>query len=117
MFALAVIGTYGVAAYGISERTHELGIRAALGATAPDIRRLLISEGLRLAFIGVVIGAVLAALLSRTLSRFLFQTSPLDPVAFVVAPTLLILAVSGATFIPAQRAAGVEPMRVLRTEE
>jgi len=116
MFALAVVGTYGVTAYGVSERTNELGIRSALGATGDDIRRLVLAEGGRLALIGIGAGMVGAMALSRILSRFVFQVSTLDPVTFLIAPILLGLAILLATFIPAHRAARTDPMEALRSE-
>jgi putative ABC transport system permease protein len=116
VFVLAVVGTYGVASYGVSERTGELGIRMALGATAADVRRLVLNEGGRLALTGIVIGGIAAVASSRLLARFVFQISPLDVVTFTVAPILLASAALLATLIPAQRAARVDPMRTLRAE-
>ena len=113
---LAVIGTYGVVSYTMSERTGELGIRMALGATGHDIRRLVLGEGTRLAVLGILLGAAVAAALSRLMSRFVFHISALDPVSFIAAPALLGLAVLAAAWLPARRAARVEPMRVLRVE-
>ena len=116
VFVLAIIGTYGVATYGVSERTGELGIRMALGATAGDVRRLVLNEGGRLALVGIVIGGIAALGSSRLLARFVFQISPLDVVTFTVAPILLASAALLATLIPAQRAARVDPMRTLRAD-
>ena len=116
MFVLAIIGTYGVTAYGVSERTNELGIRAALGATAKDIRRQLLREGGRLALIGIAVGAVATVAVSRSMTRFVFQVSTLDPVTFLIAPALLALAALLATFIPAHRASRVNPIDALRAE-
>jgi putative ABC transport system permease protein len=116
MFAMAVVGTYGVTAYGVRERTNELGIRAALGATGQDIRRLLLREGGRVAVIGIIIGALATAGLSRGLTRFVFQISTLDALTFAVAPVLLAVATLLAMFIPAHRAARVDPMEALRSE-
>ena len=116
MFVLAIVGTYGVTAYGVSERTNELGIRAALGATGGDIRRLVLREGAQLAVIGILVGGLTAAALSRTLTRFVFQISTLDAVTFVTAPAVLALAALVATFIPAHRAARADPMRALRAD-
>jgi putative ABC transport system permease protein len=116
VFVLAVIGTYGVASYGVSERTGELGIRMALGATAGDVRQLVLKEGGRLALAGIVIGAILAVASSQMLARFVFQISPLDVVTFTIAPILLASAALLATLIPAQRAARVDPMRTLRAD-
>ena len=113
---LAVVGTYGVVSYTTSERTGELGIRMALGATAGDIRAMVLGEGTRLAVLGILLGTAAAAGLSRVMSRFVFQTSALDLVSFVAAPVLLGLAVLTAAWLPARRAARVDPMRVLRVE-
>ncbi len=113
---LAVVGTYGVVSYTMSERTGELGIRMALGATGHDIRRLVLGEGTRLALLGILLGAAAAAALSKLMSRFVFQISALDPVSFIAAPALLGLAVLAAAWLPARRAARVEPMHVLRVE-
>ena len=116
MLALAVVGTYGVTAYGVSERTNELGIRTALGATASDIRRLVLGEGARLALIGALLGAVGVAVLSRTMTHFVVGVTALDVVTFLVAPLVLMLAMLLATFIPAHRAARADPMRALRAD-
>lgn len=116
MVTLAVVGTYGVTAHGVSERTNELGIRSALGATGSDIRRLLLREGWRLTVIGLAIGAALTAALSRSLTRFVFHISTLDLPTFVIAPALLAVATLLATFIPTHRAARVDPMEALRSE-
>ena len=116
VFALAAVGTYGVASYGVSERTGELGIRVALGATAHDIRRLVLGDGLRLAMTGILIGGVAAAALSRLLARFVFQVSTLDLVTFTVSPVVLGSAALLASLLPARRAARVDPMRVLRSQ-
>jgi ABC-type antimicrobial peptide transport system permease subunit len=116
MYVLAIVGTYGVTTYGVSERTNELGIRSALGATGRDIRRLVIGEGARLALLGIAIGGVLTAALSSVLSRFVVQTGALDPTTFVVASLALGLAALLATFIPAHRAARADPMQALRSD-
>jgi putative ABC transport system permease protein len=116
VFVLAVVGTYGVVSYTVSERTRELGIRMALGANARTIWRLVLGEGVRLALLGVVIGLVAAAALSRTLSRFVFGISVLDPTTFAVTAVLVSSAVLLATFLPAHRATRVDPVQVLREE-
>ena len=115
VFALAVVGTYGVASYGVNERTGELGVRVALGATARDIRRLVLGDGLRLAVIGILIGGVMAAVFGRLLARFVFQVSTLDLVTFAIAAVLLGSAALIASFLPARRAARVDPIRALRS--
>ncbi|HEX9893760.1 MAG TPA: FtsX-like permease family protein, partial [Gemmatimonadales bacterium] len=116
VFALAVVGTYGVVSYGVSERTGELGIRAALGATGADIKRLVLREGARLALAGILIGTVAAIALTRTLTRFIFQISALDPVTFILAPLLLGSAALIAVLVPAHRATRVDPMHALRVD-
>jgi putative ABC transport system permease protein len=114
VFALAIVGTYGVASYSVTERSGELGVRVALGATAGDIRRLVLGSGLWLTASGILIGGVAAAALSHLLSRFVYGVSALDVVTFTGAPILLGAATLLATFLPARRAARVDPMRVLR---
>lgn len=116
ILVVAVIGTYGVASYGVSERMSELALRIALGATRHDIRNLVLRHGVRLAFVGIVIGGAVAVALSRVLTRFVFQISTLDFVAFLVAPLLLGSSVLLATYLPARRAMRVDPMRVLRAD-
>jgi len=116
MFALAVVGIYGVTAYAVSERSNELGIRAALGATASDIRGMVLRDGIRLAGMGIVIGALGAAAVSGVLTRFVFQMVTIDYVAFVAAPIVLGGAAMLATWIPAHRAAQIDPMRALRVD-
>lgn len=116
MCALAVIGTYGVTAYGVSERTNELGVRAALGATRADIRGLVMREGTRLALVGILLGTIATVAMSGMLTRFLFGISRFDALTFVAAPVLLAVAALLATFIPAQRAARVDPIVALRSE-
>ncbi|MGH7638445.1 MAG: ABC transporter permease [Gemmatimonadaceae bacterium] len=116
MLALAVVGTYGVTAYGVRERTRELGIRAALGATSSDIRRLVVGEGLRLAAVGILIGLGAAVAMSSTLSRLVSGITTLDLMTLLVVPLLLVGAMLLATVIPAHRAARVDPMQSLRAD-
>jgi predicted permease len=114
--ALAAIGTYGVLSYESSRRSHEIGVRMALGARRHWVLRLVVGEGLRLALVGVVIGALLALALTRSLSSFLYGVSPFDPVTFGGIAMLLIAVTALASYLPARRAAGVDPMRALREE-
>jgi ABC-type antimicrobial peptide transport system permease subunit len=116
MLTLAIVGTYGVTAYGVSERTNELGIRAALGATSGDIRQLVVGEGLRLAGWGILIGVAGAVALSSTLSRLVSSIGTLDIATLLVMLLLLGTAMVVATLIPAHRAARVDPMQALRAE-
>lgn len=116
VFALAVIGTYGVISYSVSERMGELGIRVALGANRANIRGLVLRDGGRLALIGTLIGGALAIALGKVLARFVFQIGALDVFTFIAAPILLISATLLATYVPARRATRVDPVRVLRTD-
>jgi putative ABC transport system permease protein len=113
---LAVAGLYGVMAYSVARRTAELGTRIALGATPGNVVRLVLRQGLLTALIGVAIGIGGAIVLTRTLRSFLFGLSPTDPVTFAAVALLLILVALVACYIPARRAAKVEPMAALRYE-
>jgi predicted permease len=113
---LAVTGIAGVIAYHVSQRTHEIGIRLALGAQPRDILALVVGQGMRLVGIGAALGLGLAALLTRFLAAGLYGISPLDPVAFVGVPLLLGGVALLACYFPARRAAKVDPLIALRHE-
>jgi predicted permease len=113
---LASIGIYGLMAYSVQQRTQELGIRMALGADRAGIRRLVIRQGMQLAFIGVVVGIAAAFGLTRLISSFLFGVKSWDPIAFVTIPILLLLVALAAVWLPAMRASKLDPMQALRVE-
>ena len=113
---LAVAGLYGVMAYSVARRTGELGTRIALGATPGNVLRLVLRQGLVTALIGVGIGIGGAFVLTRTLRSFLFGLSPTDPVTFAGVAFLLIVVALAACYVPARRAAKVDPMEALRYE-
>jgi ABC-type antimicrobial peptide transport system permease subunit len=113
---LAAIGIYGVLAYDVSQRTREIGIRGAVGATREQIMALILRQGLWEAIIGLIVGLGGALLLSRYLATLLFDMTPTDPVAYLVV-TLLFLGVAIlASYLPARRAARIEPIIALRSE-
>jgi len=114
--ALGVIGIYGVVAYVVSQRTREIGIRAALGADPRQLEKTFLLHGLTLSAIGVCIGLGVAAALSRSMSALLFGVHPLDPLAYLVAVSVIFVAAALATYLPARRAANIDPNEVLRAE-
>ncbi len=113
---LAAVGIYGVMAYSVAQRTRELGIRVALGASKRTVLRQVLGEGMRLAVIGTVLGLVAAAGASRLVAGFLYNVDAMDPVAFVGVPLLLVGVAALAVLMPARRAASVEPMKALKTD-
>jgi predicted permease len=113
---LACIGIYGIMAYAISRRTNEIGIRMALGARPGRVLRMVLGEAWWMAVIGVVAGLGAAVAMGRLIASMLFGLKPWDPVTLGIAALLLVAVAFAASWIPAQRAAGVEPMKALRHE-
>jgi predicted permease len=113
---LASLGIYGVISYLVGQRTHELGIRLALGAQRQDVLRLVLSHGMKMALGGVALGLVVALGMTRLISKMLFGVSATDPATFVVITLLLVLVALLACFVPAWRATQVDPLVALRNE-
>jgi putative ABC transport system permease protein len=114
--ALAAVGVYGVMAYSVAQRTQEIGVRMALGATTDSVFAMVISDALRLVGIGVVAGLVCAAGLTRLLTTLLYETEPLDPITFIVTAVVLTIVAMLASFVPARRGTRIAPNQALRAE-
>lgn len=114
--ALGIVGIYGVISYAVSQRTREIGIRLALGAKKNELKWMFVRSALLLTGSGVVLGLVAAAGLMRLMKSVLFGVSPLDPLTYAAVPILLIVAAVLASYLPACRAASVDPAEALRTE-
>lgn len=113
---LAGVGVYGVMAYAVAQRTQEIGVRMALGATVQSVFRLVIGQALKLVTIGVVAGLVAAGMLTQLLETLLFETEPLDPVTFASTALVLLLVATVASYVPARRGTRIAPTEALRAE-
>jgi putative ABC transport system permease protein len=113
---LTAVGLYGVLAYTVTQRTHEVGVRMALGAARADVLQLIVGQGLRAALVGLTIGLLGAVAGSRVLSSMLYGVSPQDPLVLGVSAAVLLLVALLASYVPARRATRVDPMVALRTE-
>ena len=111
---LAAIGIYGTVSLLVAERTQEMGIRLALGANRPDILKMVLGQGMVLVAIGLGLGLAGALALTRTLSGLVYGIGTLDPLTFVAVPALLCVVALAACFVPARRAASVDPITTLR---
>jgi len=113
---LAVIGLYSVLAYGVTQRTPELGVRLALGASPRQLVRLVLGEGLRLTVVGLTLGLAIGIIVARAMTPLLFGVAWFDPLAFAGSALVLLIVALSASGIPARRAAGVDPLIALRSE-
>jgi putative ABC transport system permease protein len=114
--ALAAIGVYGVLAYSVTQRAHEIGVRMALGARSTDVVRMIAGQGLRLAVVGVIVGAVGAAAVTQGLRTILFNVSATDPISYAGVALFLVAVAMAAAWVPARRATRVDPIIALRAE-
>jgi putative ABC transport system permease protein len=113
---LAMLGIYGVIAWTVRQRTREIGVRMALGAQRSAVLAMVLRRGMKLAGAGVLIGAICALAFSRLLRGMLYEIGPTDPLTFALVPLLLVAVAILACWIPAHRAARVDPMEALRNE-
>src|SRR5262249_7578555 len=114
--ALGAVGIYGVTAYAVTRRAHEIGIRLALGAQTGDVLKLVVWQGLAPVFAGVAIGLAGACALTRVIASLLFRVSPTDPVTFICLPILLVAVALLACWLPARRATKVDSLLAIRSE-
>jgi ABC-type antimicrobial peptide transport system permease subunit len=113
---LAAVGLYGVVGYVVTQRTNEIGIRLALGAEPRSIQRLVVVQSLRMVLIGLSLGLVGAVVVTGIMRSLLYEVKPRDPLTFAVVTLLLVVVALAAAFIPARRAARVDPVLALRAE-
>ncbi len=113
---LATLGVYGVISFVVSQRTREIGIRMALGAQSGGVVRMVVGQGMRIAVAGAIVGLAVAFASTRVLTSMLYDVAPSDPVTFVGILAVLLTAVGAASWIPARRAAGIQPTEALREE-
>ena len=113
---LSAVGLYGVLAYIVTQRTHEMGVRVAMGAQRWDVQRLMVSQGVRVAAVGAALGALAGLLAGRVLSSLLYGVSPRDPLVLLAAVVVPVVVAALASYLPARRASRVDPVVALRYE-
>jgi putative ABC transport system permease protein len=113
---IATVGIHGVISYAVSRRTHEIGVRMALGARCADVLRMVIWGGMRMTLIGISLGVVAALVLTRFMKNLLFEVSAADPATFAGVVLMLVVVALIASYIPARRATKVDPLLALRHE-
>jgi ABC-type antimicrobial peptide transport system permease subunit len=113
---LGVIGIYGVISYSVAQRKREVGIRLAVGATLQDVTALFVGDGLAMSAIGAICGLLAALATTRLMKSLLFEVSPADPATYIVASIATILAAILGSYLPARKAARVDPVETLRAE-
>ena len=113
---LSAVGVYGVLSFTVGQRTKEIAVRVALGSTSERVARLVVSEGMRLAAVGLMIGVAAALALGRVVESMLFQIQPSDPASFGIAVAMIVSVALLAGWLPARRATSVDAASVLRAE-
>ena len=113
---LAIVGVYGVMAFFVAQRTHEIGIRLALGASPTAVRQLVVLRGMKAAVLGAALGIVVSIPVTRMIGGLLFDVTPGDPVAYALGPLLLLSTALLASYVPARRATRVDPIKAIRLE-
>jgi ABC-type antimicrobial peptide transport system permease subunit len=113
---LAALGLYGVVSFSVRQRTREIGVRVALGASDRDVRRLILGHGMVVAVVGVGLGLVASVALTRVVTSYLVGVSATDPLTFAGVPVVLLGVAALASYLPARRAASIDPVRALHEE-